>query len=141
MIDLQIFTDRMLETENLTDDLEDTEARWLLEWGLRQVPLVVAGCQQDEELAGERIGYLMNFIRRTNRLVSRKNARPIEAMANELQTLEETYRQAFMDGRSHSEQEIFAAASQLPGLSPMAALAFLTGFYSPPAPPEDKEHA
>ena len=67
MIDLKILTDRMLETENLTDNLEDDDAKYLLDWGVSQIPIITSE-MVDMEHASERVMLLMRAMRTLNRI-------------------------------------------------------------------------
>jgi hypothetical protein len=67
MIDLKILTDRMLETENLTDNLEDDDAKYLLDWGVSQIPFITMETT-DMEYAGQRVTFLMRSMRAINRI-------------------------------------------------------------------------
>jgi hypothetical protein len=40
-MDKTIFKDRILETKNLTDELEDADADWLLNWGINVLDQVL----------------------------------------------------------------------------------------------------
>ena len=50
----ECFIERILETENLTDELEDADARWLLDWGIQNLDEVLSSTQ-DEETAGNKV--------------------------------------------------------------------------------------
>jgi hypothetical protein len=66
-MDRQIFIDRILETENLTDNLEDDDANTLLDWGIAQVDQLIDDAL-DPEAAGEKISGLMQVMRGLNSL-------------------------------------------------------------------------
>ena len=67
MIDPQNFIDRMLETENLTDALEDEDADYLLNWGVAQLKEKL-GKFDDKKDAGEYTNALMSFMRTVNQI-------------------------------------------------------------------------
>ena len=67
MIDQQPFVDRMLESENLTDELEDEDADWLLNWGIGQIGEAIKGAA-NMDAASEKVNALMQFMRLLNRL-------------------------------------------------------------------------
>ena len=67
MIDQQPFVDRMLESENLTDELEDEDADWLLNWGIGQIGEAIKAAA-DMDAASEKVNALMQFMRLLNRL-------------------------------------------------------------------------
>jgi hypothetical protein len=67
MIDPQIFIDKMLETENLTDALEDEQANFLFNWGVDKLKQKL-GEFTDSEAAGEYTNALMGFMRYLNQI-------------------------------------------------------------------------
>ncbi len=67
MIDRKLLTDRLLQAENLTDNLEDDDAQFLLEWGVSQIP-VITNETLDAEYADQRVMYLMRTMRALNRI-------------------------------------------------------------------------
>ncbi len=128
-MDLQIFVDRLLETENLTDALDDAEADWLLNWGVGQVARVTQGCA-DEDQAGEKVNALMSFMRRANRLAARKASRTPQALQEELAALGEIYLQAFGARRSLVGEELEVIAGELKALPVMDTLARLVKMFA-----------
>jgi hypothetical protein len=76
--------DRILETENLTDNLEDAEADWLINWAIAQLPAVLNGAE-NEDIAGERLGMLMAIMRRLNRIVPDRANTPVEDLSAAIQ--------------------------------------------------------
>ena len=67
MDDPQIFIDRMLEVENLTDALEDEDAEYLINWGVARLKEGL-GKIEDREAAGEYTNNLMGFMRTLNQI-------------------------------------------------------------------------
>jgi len=139
-MDEQILRDRLLESENLTADLPDEEARWLIEWGLAQIPLLIEGLT-DEDAAAERLRALMAFIRRVNRLAARKQARPPETLVEELRGLLELYQQAFGAARPASERWLEAAARTLHAMPLRQAVQFLATCFQEEMPAADDSTA
>ncbi len=66
-MEIQPFIDRMLEVENLTDNLEDKDAKRLLDWGIHWLPKALEG-QVDADAAGDKANQLMGLLRKLNRL-------------------------------------------------------------------------
>ncbi len=66
-MDQQVFIDKILETENLTDNLEDKPADALLKWGTAQVGKLIQGVD-DDEAAGAKVNDLMHVMRGLNSL-------------------------------------------------------------------------
>jgi len=67
IMDRQLLIDKILETENLTDALEDDDANTLLDWGIAQVDALIKG-DTDEEIAGDKINSLMHLMRGLNQI-------------------------------------------------------------------------
>jgi len=67
MVDPQNFIDRLLESENLTDYLEDEDAQYLIDWGVARLK---EGLQnmEDPQAAGDYSTRLMGFLRTLNQL-------------------------------------------------------------------------
>ena len=130
MIDTQPYIDRMLEIENLTADLEDDEAEWLLHWGLDQINVVCDGLVDDAE-RDEHVHALMAFMRRLNRTVARKDRREPEMLAEELNELGGLYAQAFGQSRPLSPNDCRHTADQVKRLPAMDALQTLVEWFTP----------
>lgn len=97
-IDRQLFVDRILESENLTDQLEDDEADTLLNWGISQIDNLLEDVH-DEEAAGEKINQLMHVMRGLNSLAGNPSRASQEAIADLLN------RYSKMVGRSVGVEE------------------------------------
>lgn len=93
-MDRQTAIDRITETENLTDGLEDDDANWLLDWGIAQVDGLVTGIK-DEDAAGEKLNQLMSVMRTLNQIAADRAAKPTDALAGDIRTFLERYQQAF----------------------------------------------
>ena len=66
-MDRQPYVDRLLESENLTDRLEDEEANHLLDWGIAHIDGLINGAAGAEE-AGDKVNRLMAVMRGLNSL-------------------------------------------------------------------------
>jgi hypothetical protein len=126
MYDIQQFIDRITETENLTAELEDSEAKWLLNWGIGQLDTLLDGAE-DEELASERVGNLMRLIRRLNRVC----ADPASIIPEDVTDLLDRQATAFGESRTVSEEEAAIVAGQLASMSVLDALIFLVSWLRP----------
>jgi hypothetical protein len=93
-MDRQTAIDRITETENLTDGLEDDDANWLLDWGIAHVDGLVTGIE-DEDAAGKKLNQLMSVMRTLNQIAADRAARPPDALAGDIRTFLERYQQAF----------------------------------------------
>lgn len=67
-MDKERFIEQILETENLTDTLEDNDASWLLDWGIGKLDTVLQGIT-DRETAGRCVSALMAVMRKMNTIV------------------------------------------------------------------------
>jgi hypothetical protein len=123
MDDLQTLTDRMLESENLTDNLQDQEAQWLLDWGITELRRLASEAENEQELS-DRAGALMKFIRGLNRLVG---GLP-DADPAELARLLESHFAAYGTSRAAEQAAIDEAVIALSALPPREALEFLIGW-------------
>jgi hypothetical protein len=126
-MDKERFVERMLETENLTDELEDSDANWLLDWGTGQLDQVLQGIV-DEEAAGNRVNALMAVMRKINRMTGSRQRRPAVDLSADLLALTGLFSDAFGTARQASQEERSAAATRLATLPTHAALDLLTGW-------------
>jgi hypothetical protein len=124
-----VYVERLLETENLTDELEDREANWLLEWGIARLGPALETIEE-EEAAGNKVNALMAVMRKINRLAGSRARRTSEELSAELIVLLQLFEAAFGQARQASPDEIEAAAASLPGLSTQQALELLANWGS-----------
>jgi hypothetical protein len=135
--------ERLLETENLTDMLEDDDANWLLEWGTGRVGAMIAGIADDDE-AGDCVNQLMKVMRSLNQISGDLSAVSPSDLDDEVRTFVDRYNSAFGTSAAPSDDEITALAKQIAPLKPRAAMQALlesmtsaasTGSTSAPAGP------
>ncbi len=93
-MDLQILIDRILETENLTDNLEDPEASRLLDWGVSHLPEAVQDAAS-QRAANARANHLMAVIRTVNQLVGNRAYLAPEELDSGLKEIGERFQRAF----------------------------------------------
>lgn len=103
-MDRQQAVDRILETENLTDNLEDKDANWLIDWGVAQVEPLIAGIEDDEE-AGEKVNQLMAVMRHLNRLMPGRSDASNETLAQQVKNFFDAYAQAFGQSAPHTTDD------------------------------------
>lgn len=129
-MDKQIFKDRLLESENLTDELADSQAKWLIDWGMNRLDFVLDGVE-NPDTAGERTSALMAVMRSVNRIVGQYPEKTMDDLLESLAELDHLYREAFFFNSAPSQNvspgEYHTAAKHLSGLSTQAALEYLTG--------------
>ena len=126
MIDPQLFIDRMLEVENLTDSLEDDDADYLINWGVAQLRENVTK-SEDIDFAGEYTNDLMGFMRSLNRIMGD----PDSVTTDDLVQLAERRQKVFGPERELAPNEFQEAAAHLTGLTPQQAMDFLLQWFLP----------
>ncbi len=119
-----IFKDRILETENLTDNLEDEEANVLLDWGIGQLPGLIQGID-DPDQAGDKVNALMAFMRKINRLLDGYTDKPGEILSADFAELMDLYNAAFGTSNAKTTEDCMSAAMSLVELPSQQALDFL----------------
>jgi hypothetical protein len=125
-MDKQLFKDRILETENLTDEMEDEDANWLLNWGINLLDQVLTGID-DQETAGEAVNSLMAVMRKINRICGKRLSENTEDLALDLEKLSSLFAVAFNYDSLPNPKECAAAAVRLANMETTAqALEFLT---------------
>ena len=126
------FADRLLEVENLTDNLEDNEANILINWGIGQLDTLVSDLE-DEEIAGDKVNALMQFMRGINGLVGSLT----DISPEGLQNLAERYAQVFGDAHKVEQAECETAAAKVANMQPQEAVQFLLEWVLPASPNEN----
>jgi len=124
-MDVQQAVDRILENENLTNNLEDDDAEFLLTWGTDHARALVPNIADDEQ-AGEKVNQLMAVMRSLNQIAGSLDA----IDPDDLQTFRERYEAAF--GAPAAPVDL--AAEKLAALSPREAIEQLLTLVAPPAP-------
>jgi len=121
-MDKKPFVERMLEVENLTDELEDREAKRLLHWGIGKLDGVLQNAS-DADDAGARVNRLMAVMRKINRIAGGCAAKNADDLAGDLQALETLCGEAFdspaafteADGAKKAEKIAAEIAGKAPG--------------------------
>ena len=96
------FVQKILDTENLTDELEDSDASWLLDWGIGQLAVVLQD-ETDAEAAGEKTNCLMAVMRKMNRIAGLYARKAPSDLAEDLAQLDELMAQAFPSGEAPAD--------------------------------------
>ena len=126
MADPQKFIDRMLETENLTDCLEDDDADYLINWGITQLREII-GKAEDITMAGEYTNDLMGFMRSLNQIAGNLG----NIQKGDLVQLAEHRQKAFGPGRDLTPGDYLEAASRLEAMTPRQAIDYLLRWLLP----------
>jgi hypothetical protein len=125
-MDRQRFVDRILESENLTDELEDTEAQWLINWGTEQLNLIIV-TSKDEAAVGEKVTALMAVIQKINRIAGFPPTTEAESLSSDLAFLKTLFNQAFDHDQGADDTHYLAAAKHMISLKTTSEkLLFLT---------------
>jgi hypothetical protein len=120
MDDPQIFIDRMLEVENLTDALEDEDAEYLINWGVARLKEGL-GKIEDREAAGEYTNNLMGFMRTLNQISGDlENIR-----AEDLAVLADHRQKTFGAAQVQATETYDEVATRLKGMKPRQVLEYL----------------
>lgn len=90
VVDRQVLIDRLLETENLTDNLEDEHAKVLMKWGVEQVDRLIGGID-DEEVAGEKVNQLMQLMREINTIAGNPSTVSEEKIGRLIDSFKQTF--------------------------------------------------
>ena len=125
-MDRQLLIDRLLETENLTDNLEDEDANTLIKWGVSQIDHLVNGVE-DEEAAGEKVNHLMQLMRAINSTAGNPSA----ASQEKLRKLIEQHAQTFGKAHPMDDDERKAVTEKLSKMQPGQAVKYLLEWMHP----------
>jgi hypothetical protein len=126
-MDIQAAKDRILETENLTDGLEDDDANWLLDWGIARVEALIAG-EKDDDAAGEKVNDLMSLMRRLNQIAADRAAKSAKALSGDLRAFAEDYARIFGTDWQHDAAKVREASAAVKKQSPREAMEHLVNF-------------
>jgi hypothetical protein len=126
MADPQNFIDRMLETENLSEYLEDEDADYLINWGVAQLKENI-GKIEDINAAGEYTNDLMGFMRILNQIAGNLD----NIQQDKLVQLAGRRQKAFGPGRELAPEEYGAVTSCLEAMTPRQALDYLLQWLLP----------
>lgn len=124
----QVLIDRILETENLTDNLEDEDADALINWGIAQVDPLVGGVD-DEDVAGEKINQLMHLMRQINSIAGD----PSSVSQQKLRKFIDQYVETFGKGQDHEirEEERNSLVDKLAQMQPGEVVKYLLEWMHP----------
>jgi len=127
LIEKKLLIERILESENLTDELQDADAQWLLDWGINQLDQVLQGVS-DEDEANERVTVLMGALRKINRMAGSRDSKNLDSMAADFTALASLIAEAFGHAPDASMSGSTSGVTQLRQGTTRQALEFLTGW-------------
>ena len=123
-----LLIEKILETENLTSELEDDDADWLLNWGVNRVDEVLDGIT-DDEVAGGKINELMAVMRKINRITGSFSTDTPADLADSLIQLHDLFIKVFPGSPAAAIQPealpLQTTASQIKQESPRQVLEYL----------------
>ena len=119
-MDRQVLIDRLLESENLTDNLEDEDADTLIKWGIAQISPLVNGIK-DEDAAGEKVSDLMALMRQINLIAGNLST----VSEDKIQKLLEQFTQTFDKDLHVSDEERRALVEKISQMQPGEAVKYL----------------
>ena len=118
-MDRQLFIDRLLESENLTDNLEDEAANTLIKWGISQIDHLIK--DKDEETAGAKVNQLMSLMRAVNSVAGDPSAASLAPLFRLLNR----FAQTFDKDHPISENERSTVAKEISSMQPKDAVDYL----------------
>ena len=118
-MDRQLFIDRLLESENLTDNLEDEAANTLIKWGISQIDHLIK--DKDEETAGAKVNQLMSLMRAVNSVAGDPSAVSLAPLFRLLNR----FAQTFDKDHPISEDERSTVAKEISSMQPKDAVDYL----------------
>ena len=118
-MDRQIFVDRLLESENLTDNLDDEAANALIKWGISQIDQLIK--DKDDEAAGNKVNQLMGLMRAVNSVAGDPSTATTQSLFNLLDIFAQTFGKNHMIGN----EERKAVVQQISAMEPKDAVDYL----------------
>lgn len=128
-MDSKLYVDRILENENLTDELEDDDARVLLDWGIRQLERALAGIEEDNP-ASARCTALMAVMRKINGLVGGRSRISEEVYLRTISGLDASYAETMGQENFKAISVDTTTAKEFSQMPSRAALDYLLKRYS-----------
>jgi len=125
-VNRQILIDRLLESENLTDNLEDEDANVLIKWGIAQLDHLIED-GEDEENAGVKINRLTHLMRGINSTAGNPSA----VSQEKLLKLLEQYTQTFGKAHQINEEERKVVIDRLSKMQSGEAVKYLLEWMHP----------
>lgn len=133
-MDRQVLIDRLLESENLTDNLEDDDANALIKWGISQISPLIKGIT-DEDAAGEKVNRLMGLMRQVNSIAGNLST----VSEDKIQKLLEQFTQTFDKDHHVSDEERKAVAEKLSQMQTGEAVKYLLDWMHSKKQSEDQK--
>lgn len=126
-MDPTLAVDRILETGNLTDNLRDTEANWLIDWGVQSVRALVAPIA-DENTGWEAVSQLMGLMRELNKLAATATTGNAERLTEEVKHFLGHYAAVFATADHSQTADVAGLVATLQAAAPLECLQQVVGF-------------
>jgi hypothetical protein len=130
-MDKQPYINRLLEAENLTDALEDSDANPLLQWGVQRLNDLLEDVD-DRKTAGERVTALMAVMRKINQVAGSYTQKDPPALAEDLRALWQLFSDAFGHIPIAADPDLDTLTAQLRQVPTRQVIDFLTQWYFQP---------
>ncbi len=125
--------ERITETENLTDGLEDDDANWLLDWGIGHVHDLL--CEiEDDEAAGAKIHALMAVMRKLNRIAADRAVKSPKSLAEDVKRFVSLYAKTFGNAKKLKSDDYKRTADAIRTRPPREAMQMLISLASTGTP-------
>ncbi len=138
-MDRSVAVARITETENLTSDLTDADAQWVIDWGVAQLDVLVLG-SRDEASAGYKLNQLMAVMRALGSIGGTYAERPPTLLIGDLRGFFARYALAFGQPNRVREADLAPLAARIVPLAPQAVLQVLLATAAGPAPQGEANH-
>jgi len=138
--------ERITESENLTDSLEDKDANWLLDWGIGHLHNLIGGIT-DEDAAGEKVHDLMAVMRKLNQIAGDKAVKAPNELAEDVREFTSLFAKTFGQTQTAAVKadHLVKTADAIKQQPPQDAMQTLINLVSPaasstptPQPPPSK---
>jgi hypothetical protein len=127
----QMAIDRISEVENLTDNLDDETASWLIRWAIDKAPSLLADVT-DEDEAGAKINSLMAVMRRINEIVPALSAKKPAELATDLKELAKLHAEAFDSAKKPNAKDFADSTTKVLKQPPLEAIQSMLTLIAPP---------
>jgi hypothetical protein len=131
-MDRQKAIERILESEDLTDNLDDDAADWLLNWATSKVDTLLSVTAQSEQ-SDEKVNQLMRVMRQLNQMMADYADAAAEEMAPEIETFLAQYAETFGITRAQTAEDYQQVAADISEKQPTEAIQALIAFAQPDA--------
>ena len=126
----QMAIDRISEVENLTDNLTDETASWLIRLAIDKATALLTDIN-DADAAGAKVNDLMAVMRDINQIIPALKSKQPSDLTKDLSAFVRVYSKAFGDSRKLTSKSLNKLATELKKMSPLEATKKLLTALSP----------